>query len=96
MSRFLQIILALIPFLLTPALIYGLAEGVLNFGGGEKDIILALPWLIWSVLFAICSFVLIYHRWGTARWILRSAVIATMVLVGLGVIAYAGSFLGIA
>ena len=96
MSKILQSILALIPLFLTPALIYGLAEGILDFGGGEKDIILALPWLIWSVVFAICSFILIYHRWGTVRWTLRSAVIATMALVGLGVIAYAGSFLGIA
>lgn len=96
MARFFQVVLALAPLLLTPALIYGLAEGVLDFGGGEKDIILALPWLLWSIVFAICSFVLIYHRWGIGRWTLRSALIATTVLIGLGIIAYAGSFLGIA
>lgn len=96
MARFFQVILALIPLLLTPALIYGLAEGFLDFGGGEKDIVLALPWLIWSVVFASCSFVLIYHRWSIGRWTVRSAVIASAVLVGLGFIVYAGSFLGIA
>ena len=96
MARFAQVMLALIPFLLTPVVIYGLAEGFLDFGGGEKDIILALPWLIWSVVFALCSFALIYYRWVVTKWVLRSALIATTVLVGLGLIAYTGSFLGIA
>lgn len=96
MSRFLQVIVALIPLSLTPALVYLLAEGVLDFGGGEKDVLLALPWLIWSIVFALCSFVLIYHRWGIARWSLRSAIIATTGVVGLGIVAYAGSFLGVA
>ena len=31
-----------------------LAEGIFDFGGGEKDIILALPWFIWSVWSAAC------------------------------------------
>lgn len=88
--------MALIPLLLTPALIYVLAEGVLDFGGGEKDILLALPWLIWSVVFAICSFVLIYRRRSLGKWALWSALIATTVLLALGIIAYAGSYLGIA
>jgi len=95
MSKFLQVILALIPLLLTPALVYLLAEGVLDFGGGEKDIILALPWLIWSMVFAISSLVLIYHRWRVTRWVRRAVLIATFVLIGLGVFAYAASFLGI-
>jgi len=96
MARFLQVVLALLPLLLTPAIIYGLAEGVVDFGGGEKDIMLALPWLIWSFVFAMCSLVLIYRRWDIRRWTLRSALISTTVLFGLGVIAYAGGFLGIA
>ena len=96
MPRFLQVVMASVPLLVTPVLIYGLAEGILDFGGGEKDILLALPWLIWSVVFALCSFILIYHRWAIGRWVLRSALISTGVLVELGLIAYVGSFLGIA
>ena len=88
--------LALIPLLLTPALLYALAEGIMDFGGGEKDIILVLPWFIWSLVFAICSFILIYRRWGITRWVLVSALIATMGVVGLGIAAYVGSYLGIA
>jgi len=88
--------MASVPLLVTPVLIYGLAEGILDFGGGEKDILLALPWLIWSVVFALCSFILIYRPWAIGRWVLRSALISTGVLVELGLIAYVGSFLGIA
>ena len=94
--RLLQAVLASIPLLLTPALVYSLAEGILDFGGGEKDILLGLPWLIWSVVFALCSFVLIYRRWSIGKWALRSALISTGVLVGLGLILYVGSFLGVA
>jgi hypothetical protein len=96
MSRFPHVILALIPLLLTPLLVLALAEGVVDFGGGEKDVLLALPWLIWSIVFALCAFLLIYHRWPIARWTLRSALVATTVLFGLAIIAYAGSFLGVA
>ena len=96
MHRFLQVVLALVPLLLTPAIIYALAEGFVDFGGGEKDILLAFPWLIWSLLFAVCAFVLIYRRWSVAGWILRSAIVATTALVGLAIVAYVGSFLGIA
>ena len=95
MSRFLQAVLALIPLLLTPAVFYLLAEGMLDFGGGEKDIILTLPWLIWSVVFAFSAFVFIYRRWVPTKWIVGSVVIATTVLIGLGIIAYTASFLGI-
>jgi hypothetical protein len=95
MSRPIQFLVAAIPLLLTPLLIYGLAEGVLDFGGGEKDILLALPWLIWSLAFAVSSFILICKRWTLSRWLLRSALLATTVLLGLGIFAYFGSFLGI-
>lgn len=96
MPRFVQAVLATLPALLTPLLVYVLAEGILNFGGGEKDVLLALPWLVWSVVFALCSYVLIYRRWPIRRWSACSALIATGVLLGLGVVLYFTSYLGIA
>ena len=96
MPRFVQAVVATLPILLTPLLIYALAEGILNFGGGEKDILLALPWLIWSVVFALCSYVLIYRKWPVRRWVCRSALVATGALLGLGLVAYVTSYLGIA
>jgi hypothetical protein len=92
MTRFVQAVLATIPVLLTPVLIYALAEGILDFGGGEKDILLAAPWLIWSATFALCSYVLIYRRWLVRKWVLRSGIVSTGLLLGLGLILYATSF----
>jgi len=45
--------LCLAPLAVTPLLVLLIAEGYLNFGGGEKDLILALPWIIWSLAYAI-------------------------------------------
>ena|SRR5690242_16543856 len=70
----------ILPLLLTWPLGWATMEGYLNFGGGEKDIILAVPWIIWSLIFAIA---------GAAYWkkgrplgsaTLRSAGIALVVM----------------
>ena len=34
--------------LLTPVWGYLIAEGLLNFGGGEKDLFLLIPWMVWA------------------------------------------------
>ena len=95
MPRYAQVVIATLPALLTPLLIYSLAEGILDFGGGEKDILLALPWLIWSIVFALSGYVLIYRRWAVGRWTRRSSFVATGVLLALGLVTYVGSHLGI-
>jgi hypothetical protein len=50
--------LCLGPLAVTPLLVLLIAEGYLNFGGGEKDLILVLPWVLWSLVygsaFAVC------------------------------------------
>ncbi len=96
MSRLIQAALAAVPLLLTPLLFYALAEGVVNLGGGEKDILVTLPWLIWSIVFAGSAFVLIRRGWPIGRWTPRSALLAPSVLLGLGAIAYVVSLLGVA
>src|SRR3989442_14953052 len=52
-----RIVSAFIPLVLTPALSRAINNGTLNFGGGEKDIVLLAPWLIWSVGFATAALV---------------------------------------
>ena len=47
-----RIAVSLLPLALTPAIIWLLAEGYVSLGGGEKDLIIALPWLVWSIFFA--------------------------------------------
>lgn len=96
MNRAAQAMLALAPLLTTPALLYVLSGDYVDFGGGEKDIVLALAWLIWSVTFLMCSLLLIYYRWNIRRWVILSALIATTLLVGVGIVASTRGFLGIA
>ena len=41
------------PLALSPLLLILIADGYLNFGGGENDILLMLPWVLWSLVYAI-------------------------------------------
>ncbi len=91
-----QAMVASVPLLTTPLLVYVLAEGAWDFGGGEKDVLLALPWLLWSVVFAASAWVLIMRGWNPARWVGRSILLATALLAALAVLAYVTSSLGVA
>lgn len=94
--KLIDFVIAAIPIGLTPALIFALAEGWLDFGGGEKDILLALPYSIWALIFFLAAAVFIIRRSTRRRWIAKSALIATITLVIAGVVAYITSWLGIA
>jgi hypothetical protein len=67
---------------LTPLWIFLITEGYLNFGGGGKDLLLVIPWLVWSALFLVIGVV----AWGRGipwkRGLAWSAGGATAVLVG--------------
>ena len=93
MKKIRQLIVALGPLLLTPLLGFLLAEGVLNLGGGEKDIIWAFVWAAWSMLFAIASMVLIWRRWPMSRWVVRAGLVATGGLLGLWLLVLGGVLL---
>lgn len=56
--------------------------GPVSFGGGEKDIFLAVPLLVWSVTYLLGSVVLGWRGTGLRRTITRSAGVATAVLAG--------------
>ncbi len=49
----LRLILSIAPLVLTTPLGYLIAEGYLNFGGGEKDLLLLIPWMVWSVVYFV-------------------------------------------
>ena len=58
--------LGLAPLALTPLLGLALAEGWLDLGGGEKDLLLLVPWLLWSVAYLALVCV---HWWrGRTSW----------------------------
>ncbi len=46
---------------LTPLLGFLIAEGYLNFGGGEKDLFLLIPWMVWSVVYFVL-FLIFWRR----------------------------------
>ena len=95
-SRLGHILLALVPVLVTPALVFAVAEGWLNFGGGEKDLVLAIPYVVWALVFAGVYIVLILKRWSLRRWINRSLVVSIGVICYLAIVAFLTSSLGIA
>ena len=79
MSVVIRILLALLPLFLTPALGFLLAGGYLNLGGGEKDIILVLPWAFCSLVYGVSCFFLWYRRRPLGR--------ATFVSIGVTIVA---------
>ena len=74
-------VVALLPLAITWPLGYALNAGYINLGGGEKDIIILVPWLLWASVYAIASFV--YWRRGRAsgQTVWRSAFAGLIVVV---------------
>lgn len=91
-----HLLVALIPLAFTPSLVFLLAEGILSVGGGEKDLLLALPYSIWALIFFVTAAVLIFKRWQLGKWFQRSLLISMVAMASLWVLAWLTSSLGIA
>ncbi|MDI6853752.1 MAG: hypothetical protein QME75_09150 [Deltaproteobacteria bacterium] len=76
--------LGLLPLAMTPLLLWLTGEGYLNFGGGCKDILALIPWLIWALAFFICSMVL----WRKGAPLLRAALYAAAGATGIMVLLF--------
>ncbi len=74
MGRLFRVVIALFPLALVPVFVRLIATGKLDFGGGEKDLVWVVPWLLWSLIFTVSSFILWYRGWSLWRSIWRSAV----------------------
>lgn len=96
MIRFAQAVLAAVPLCLSPILFFATAEGWLNFGGGEKDLLLILPYLIWALVFFLTALILIIKHKPVHYWLYRAFTVALLVIIVLAVIAYVSSWLGVA
>lgn|GEM_PF-958522 len=75
-----RLLVAVAPFLLT-FLFAWLVSGPLSLGGGEKDILLAIPLLLWSLLFLCCYLVLWWRRFTLSHSITVAAGFATALIV---------------
>ena len=62
MLFFTKLILCLLPLLMTPIWGHLLSYGYLDFGGGDKDIFLLIPWLFWSFLYLLIFIVAWFKR----------------------------------
>lgn len=84
----LRVVIALLPLVSVPLLVLLIADGYLDFGGGEKDILLVLPWALWSLLFAASSLWLWARGWPLSRSVARSAIVglAGVVLAGVALV----------
>ena len=82
--------ICLLPLAVTPIWIFLIAEGFLNFGGGEKDLFLVIPWLVWSALFLVIGVVAWVRGLSWTRGLAWSAAGATasLVVVGTGLLLF--------
>jgi len=85
MRTFLRLVVSLLPLALTPLLGYLLAQGSINLGGGEKDILVLLPWMAWSLFFAVSSWVFWRRGYSIRGASGRAALVALAGLAILGV-----------
>lgn len=94
-----RVFASLLPLAATPLLGYGLAGGVLDLGGGEKDLVLLLPWILWSLVFAVSSWIL-WRRgraffsglWRAGLIGIAGLVLAALLLAAVGQLGVAGRF----
>ena len=88
-----RFLVAVTPLLLTFLFAWLTMEGHLNLGAGCKDIILAVPLLIWSLVFLACYIVLWWRRFTLGRSVFISVALATGLVVFAGVVLFGISLL---
>lgn len=76
-----RIITLLFPLLMSPVIGFLIAENYLNFGGGEKDLLIILPWLLWSLLFLISGLILWRSTISFGIWLSKSALYSLLMLL---------------
>jgi len=75
-----SVILCVLPMLLTPIWGYLIADGHLNFGSGEKDLFLLIPWFVWAFIYFLIFIVAWIKRKTTKSTVIYSISGATGIL----------------
>ncbi len=96
LNRLVQVAAAALPVLLSPLILIAIGGGWLDFGGGEKDVLLIIPYFIGTLTFFVCALVLIVKRWPVRRWLMRSLAVSVVLMFGLAIVLYIGSWPGVA
>jgi hypothetical protein len=76
----LRLALSLLPLGLAPLMVHLIGSGYLNFGGGCKDVLMMVPWMVWSLIYLIISIVCWWKQWSIAKGITCSLIGATGML----------------
>lgn len=89
MNLLIKLLLAVAPFLLSLVIVWLVAEGYVDLGRGDKDILIGLPLLAWSFLY-LCAYVVLWWRGASlGRSLALSAGGATGFLVFAWLVLYA-------
>ncbi|MEW6076642.1 MAG: hypothetical protein AB1724_02390 [Thermodesulfobacteriota bacterium] len=75
-----KLVLCLLPAALTPLWGFLIADGYLNFGSGDKDLFLLVPWSLWALLYTIIFIAAWIKRKNTGTIVLYSSVGAAGIL----------------
>jgi len=88
----LRIVICILPTSLTPLWAYLIAEGFFNFGGGEKDLLLIIPWMAWSFIYMTIFIVTWTKKIAIKKGILYSIGIAASGIAVIWIVMYLLSF----
>lgn len=99
MSGALRVITALLPLGLVPVMVQLIGNGMINLGGGEKDLVWVIPWFVWSLIFGVASLFLWHRGWSLRHASVRSAIVglagvllAALFLAAFGQLGIGGRF----
>ncbi len=80
----LRLLTAATPLALTPLWLHLIGNGTLDFGSGDKDIFILVPWVIWSLFYFLSCMVL----WGRGVKLGRAAALAGTIASALLLVAF--------
>ncbi len=75
-----KVIGAVWPLVIFPILLYLTAQGILDLGGGEKDIVIAIPMLGFTLFYLISYIILIKKKKRTFIAVMLSSFISFILL----------------
>lgn len=81
MSIPMKLLLGVCPLLLTLLFGWLIIDGYVNFGGGEKEVFLLMPPLVWSLVYLCCYLAFWWRRSTVGRALVLSASFSTVFVV---------------